>query len=76
MSKHVACLRKHMGRSKRNIQQTEREREKGERVWGELERVWARAGRWLNIPENQKNKSHDGLFLDRQGEKAIRALWT
>ena len=28
VSKHVACLRKHMGRSKRNIQQTERERER------------------------------------------------
>ena len=27
VSKHVACLRKHMGRSKRNIQQTERERD-------------------------------------------------
>ena len=28
VSKHVACLRKHMGRSKRNIQQRERERER------------------------------------------------
>ena len=31
VSKHVACLRKHMGRSKRNIQQTEREREEREK---------------------------------------------
>ena len=27
-------------------------------------------------PSQAHNKAHDGLFLDRQGEKAIRALWT
>ena len=38
VSKHVACLRKHMGRSKRNIQQTEREREREERRKREIEK--------------------------------------
>ena len=58
VSKHVACLRKHMGRSKRNIQQTERERRERKRE-RERERE-ERRKREIEKDERESERTQDG----------------
>ena len=73
VSKHVACLRKHMGRSKRNIQQTERDRERERERERErarerkTERDREKRERWETLPQGPERKQ----CLDRLAQNYL-----